>query len=334
MAKDRIEDLLKTWEPRIRDAFLQSVRAMGSRVDVAAVTAMLKAGNIEGAFRAVSPDPTSLRPLAAAIEQAFEAGGVDATDGIKPTRGPLGLRISPIFDVRAPSAEIYIRQRTTDLVRQITEDQRDLIRQTLQPLQSGIDAMMTGETPQKLALDLVGRINKVTGRREGGVLGLTSHQAQWARNYESELSAAIPDADALTRKLRDKRYDRTVAKAIRDGTSIPAATRRAMVDQYRNRALRARADGIASAEALSVLHHSQLEAWDQAIGRGAVTENKVRRFWITAGDDRVRPEHAAIPGMNASGVRLRETFQTPDGPQMYPPIDPGCRCRVRVRVIA
>jgi hypothetical protein len=336
---DRIERLMAEWEPKVRDAFIECFKAIRDAASIRQITALLKAGDIEGAIRAVGMDPAQFRALDLILERMFEAGGIDASSAIKVVRGPLGLRIAPLFDLRAPRVTTWLRDHTTDLIRQITDDQRLLIRQALAPLATGLDPMLTGDTPQKLALDLVGRVSAVTGRREGGLLGLTTQQATWARNYEIELgdveAKAAPDANALTRKLRDKRFDRTVAKAIRDGQPIPEKTREAMVAAYRNRALRYRAETIALNEASTGLHASQIEAWDQAIERGAAVETKVRRFWITAGDDHVRRMHAAVPGMNKDGVRLHGMFETPKGPTMQPgwQFDPGCRCGVRVRIV-
>jgi hypothetical protein len=334
---DRIEKLMADWEPKVRDAVLASFRQIRDRVEIARLKALIKAGDVAGTLQAIGLDPANFRPLSAVLAAMFEAGGLDATAGIKVVRGPLGFRIAPLFDVRAPSADFWIRTHTTDLIRQITEDQRVMVAQAMLPLTSGADPLLTGDTPQKIALDLVGRVSGVTGHREGGLIGLTSQQAEWARRYEIELGGGIvpPDANALTRKLRDKRFDRTVAKAIREGTPIPAKTREAMAAAYRNRTLRYRAETIALNEASTSLHQSQIEAWDQAVGRGAVAADKVKRFWITAGDDHVRPLHRKVPGMNKDGVGLHQEFQTPKGPAMQPGwrFDPGCRCRVRVRVI-
>lgn len=56
-----------------------------------------------------------------------------------------------------------------------------------------------------------------------------------------------------------------------------------------------------------------------------------KRFWKTAGDERVRHHHTEVPGMNAEGVDVGEPFQTPLGPFLYPPLEVNCRCRVVVR---
>ena len=332
---DRIAPLLRTWEPAIRSSFLGAVKGITDEVRLNDLTGMLKALDYEGAVKAVGLAPVKFRPLVVAVESTFEAGGVDATLAIRPTRGPLGLEIRPSFDVTAPAADQWRRERTTGLVRQITEDQRDLIRQAMAPLLSGLDPIVTGQTPQKIALDLVGRVNRLTGRRDGGIIGLTSQQADWARNYGTELAGVPPNPSALTRKLRDRRFDRTVKRAIAEGKEIPASTREAMTRNYKNKALRYRANTIAGNEASTALHESQVEAWEQAIDSGVADENKVRRFWFTAGDDAVRPHHAAVPGLNPSGVGLRAAFNTPIGPALQPgwSFEPGCRCIVRVRVV-
>lgn len=331
---DRIAKLMAQWEPAIRDAVLGAVKSWRDSISLRELTALIKAGDVEGAIRAVGLDRARFRSLSRIIEQAFEAGGEDATAGIRVVRGPLGLRINPLFDVRAPRAQAWLTQHTTDLITQITEDQRALIRQTLAPLRNPLaDPMLTGDTPQKLALDLVGRVSRVSGRREGGYLGLTSQQAEWAANYERQLRELNPEA--LTRKLRDRRFDKTIQKAIREGKPLPADKIEAMVSTYKNKALLYRANVIAENEASTALHTSQAEAWEQAIRRGVVAESQVRRFWLTSADERVRHSHRLIPGMNKEGVGLHQPFQTPKGPTMQPgwSFDPGCRCRVRVRVV-
>jgi hypothetical protein len=329
MRTDRLAKLISDWEPQIAEAFLAAVREITNEVRFSDLVAAIKAGDVEGAIRLVGLDPLQFRALDRAIEQAFEEAGVQTMQGM---RGPLGLRLAPRFDFRAPDAQAWLRSHATELIRQITDDQRVLIRQALAPLRSPLDPMITGDTPQKLALDLVGRVNRATNAREGGILGLTSQQARWAANYAREVANADPAA--LTRLLRDRRYDATIRKAIRTGQPIAKDLQERMVEAYRSRALRRRAETIALNEAGEVLHRAQQEAWDQVIARGVVAETRVRRFWITVGDDRVRPTHAAVPGMNKKGVGLKQPFQTPKGPALNPgwSFDPGCRCRVRIRL--
>lgn len=332
MSADPLKPLIDAAEKLIGGSFLRSVRRWRDQVSLKALTAAIKAGDVDGAVKALGIEAARFRPLDAAITDTFESVGEDITAHAI-TNATVGLRVGPLFDIRAGSAEGWIRQHTTGLVTQITDDQRALVRQALAPLHSGFDPMMTGDSPQKLALDLVGRVNRATGSREGGLIGLTSQQAEWVANYQAELQG-VPSADALSRKLRDQRFDRTIQKAIDQGREIPADTREAIVAAYKNRALRMRATTIARNEADAVSIQAQQEAWSQALDRGIVSQDKLARYWITAGDDRVRPTHRVIPGMNKNGVGFTEPFQTPKGPTMQPgwSFDPGCRCRVRIRV--
>lgn len=330
MALDVIERLIRQLAPDIAEAFLAAIAKLVEAISFRRLVAALEAGDVARAVDLVGLEPARFRPLERSVFVAYETGGVDITAGIDRRRR---ANVQALFNVNEPEAKRWLEGHTTDLIRQITEDQRRLIERELSPLRSGLDPMVTGQTPQKLALDLVGRVNRATGKREGGILGLTSQQAEWARRYEGEL-AGVPDAAALSRTLRDKRFDKAIRRAIAEDRPLDAKTRQGAVEAYRNRALRYRAETIAENEAHTVLHQAQQDAWDQAVGRGVVAASRVRRFWITAGDDRVRPHHAAVPGMNEKGVGLKEPFQTPRGPAMLPGwrFEAGCRCRVRVRI--
>ena len=75
---------------------------------------------------------------------------------------------------------------------------------------------------------------------------------------------------------------------------------------------------------------SKLTGWQIAQAFGALPADQ-RRFWRTAGDERVRHSHAMVPGMNPQGVKLTEPFKTPFGPTITPPLEPGCRCRATIK---
>jgi hypothetical protein len=190
--------------------------------------------------------------------------------------------------------------------------------------------MTAGINPRTVALDLAGRINPATGFREGGLIGLTSTQEGWVRNYARDLDEL--SGNALTRALRDKRFDLTVAKAIREGTPIPADAKAAMIRAYKNRALRFRAEGIARTEAMAALHEAQRHALDQAIASGALRADAITMKWRSARDARVRDTHAELDGQV---VKYGESFQSSLGPIRYPG-DPAataantinCRCTV------
>lgn len=327
---DPLARLLETVPKDIRKAFLEAFEGIKASVDMRQLVAALEVGDIRRALELVSLEPARFRSLERSIFVAYETGGVDITAGIDRRRR---ANVQALFDMADPEAKRWIEGHTTDLIRQISDDQRRLVETALSPMRSGLDPLITGDTPQKLALDLVGRVNPLTKRREGGIIGLTTEQAKWAANYADEL-AGVPDPASLARKLRAPGFDKAIRKAIANNEPLPEKIRQAAIASYRNKALRQRAENIAGNEAHAVLLQAQQDAWDQAIRRGVVEAGAVVRKWVTYGDDRVRQTHAAVPGMNPDGVGLKEPFRTPLGPAMVPgwSFEPGCRCRVLIRV--
>lgn len=324
MAANRWDQLISEWEPRLRKAFLDGVYRVRSQAQIDAIARALERGDVETAIRGVGIDPTSFRNLDKTIGEAFEAGG-EFTARQFPAVRQAGLRTIIQFNIRNAAAERWLREYSGSLIREVVDDQRFMVRQILTA------GMVDGLNPRSVALDLVGRVNPATGRREGGIIGLTSTQAQWVRNYEEELRDPASFGDALTRKLRDKRFDAAVNKAIRTGDPIPAATRDAMVRNYRNRALRYRAETIARTEAMRSLHAAQDEAVRQAIESGSIQASQVQFVWRTARDKRVRDTHWVMDG---DKVRLGESFVTGSGARLRYPADPegpaeetiNCRC--------
>jgi hypothetical protein len=328
---DPIDDLIAKFEPRLREAFLKAISDITNRIAVANIERLLKAGDINGAVEAVGLNPLDFRDLSGGITEAFNEGGRAFEDAIPARRSPFTSSILQFqFDVRNPVAEAWTRDHSAQLVTGIIDDQKAAIRDFL------TTGLMQGRNPTATARDLVGRTNRTTGKREGGIIGLTAGQQQWQERYGAELAANTPEGlrNALTRGLRNKRYDSVIRKAIETGKPIPADMQRAMVAAYRNRSLKYRADVISRNETMRALGASQTETYRQAIASGNVLVEAITRFWQTAGDERVRHAHRLIPGMNKQGRGWEEPFDTPTGPSLHAPHDKdvGCRCRERIRL--
>jgi hypothetical protein len=325
-----LEKLASTWEPKLRDAFLAAVRAVTDRANLTVITRLLENGDIDAAFRALNIDPADFSQFALIHQQAFNSGGAAAADTIPPFLQPAGHSVRVLFNVRNPSAEAWVSQRSLKLITEIVDDQRDMVRDFLQR------GLASGEHPRTVALNLVGRVSATSRVRTGGVIGLHSTQEQWLANYANDLGSTDPVAlrSLLDRGLRDKRFDAAVLKAIREGRGLPSDTQIKMRTAYANKALKWRADNISRTETLRALGAAQIEAYQQAIDKGHLDKTLVRRFWQTAGDERVRPTHRLISGMNKDGRAWDEPFQTPDGPSMHAPHDkdPQCRCKEMVRI--
>lgn len=320
--------LIETWTPKLQKAFLAAVDKIKAGAQVGLIAQLLEKGDLDGAIKAVGLDPVAFRSYDQAISLAYEAGGNAAADGIPGLKQPSGHVLRVLFDIRNPAAEAWLKQHSATAVTAIVNDQRVMIRQALT---AGVAA---GSNPRDVALDLVGRIG-ADGKRAGGTIGLTASQEEWCRRYAAELAGG--DANALTRSLRDARFDKTVRKAIDAGQPIPADLQAKMVAAYRNRALRYRAETIARTEAMTSLHQAQHDAYGQAVAKGQVQSANVRKVWRSAGDGRVRETHRVL---NGESVGLDASFVSPSGARLRFPGDPtapaaeviNCRCTTQYRV--
>jgi hypothetical protein len=324
----KVEALLEEWEPRLREAFLAGIYSIRDAAQIAAIVARLERGDIAGAVDALGIDPARFALLDSAITAAFAAGGHQTANAIPALRLPDGGLVKIVFNIRNLSAERWLRNESSERIREIEEDARAMARDHLTA------GMEQGNNPRSTAIELIGRVDPRTGRREGGMIGLTKRQGKWVRNYQAELEQLNPNA--LQRSLRDARFDKTVTKAIARGEPIPAAKIEDIVRAYKNRALRYRGENIARTESLRALNQSQVEATNQAIERGQVDSSAVTKVWVATKDRRTRDTHRALDGKE---VPHNGRFQTASGPLEYPgdPNGPAsetvnCRCTIRYKI--
>lgn len=327
--KQQLDALIDTFVPDLRSAFYAAIADITDSVIINQLIAAIEAGDVERAFRMLGFSDAAMRPLTAAIERAFELGGITAGRTFpKWLATPSGKAVFR-FDVRNARAEAWLRDKSSTLVGQITESARKNVQVALTV------GMERGDNPRRVALDIVGRINKATGKREGGSIGLSANQELWVQSARTKLENL--DARYLEMELRDKRFDRTVEAAIRDGKPLDRDTVDKLVGRYRDAALKWRGDNIARTEAMQALNASEYEATKQAVDMGAVKQEHVQREWDDAGDGRVRPSHRKLNGQR---VGLDEPFVSPlTNARMMHPGDTSlgaptgevamCRCRVR-----
>lgn len=323
--------LLDRFGPEVADEFVDAIRELKDGAEIGRLIAAIEAGNAEAAVAALGLDPAAFASVAEKLRDTYFAGGT-AAEALMPFR----FR----FNIRNPAAEAWLRDESSTLVTRIVEDQRTAVRQALE------ERMREGANPRTTALDIVGRVNRQTGRREGGILGLSAPQERWVSNARAELSGGPEELTAyLRRKRRDKRFDRTVERAIREETPLPAEAQRKMIAAYERRLLQLRGETIGRTEALTSLHAAKHESFRQAIESGKVSAASVRRIWRSARDTRVRDSHALMDGqlrgfeeafvdkMNAN-ARLRFPGDTSLGAPARTTILCRCTCDYRVDFLA
>ena len=320
-------DLMMAHEPKLAAAFLKGVAELKTVLDHQRFAAAMAAGDVEAALAALNLDDRAYDDLLEAMRATYMEAG-------KATAENLPARLAVVrFGGRNLRAEAWLRERAATFVTRALEDQRVAIREAL------VAGMEAGVGPRALTVRLVGRVSRLSGKREGGILGLTSQQAGFVGSARGELASADPAAlrHYLTRTRRDKRFDRSITKAINEGVAVDPKIAARAIAAYERRLLALRAETVARTEAMTALHAAQLEALEQAVDDGALQANQVRRVWRSAGDRRVRHTHQA---MNGDSVGLREVFTSPSGAALRFPGDPlapvgevvNCRCWCEPRI--
>lgn len=326
--RERITALLDQYAASIRQAFLEAIADITSRLTLSVIVARLEKGDIAGAVEAIGVERGAFNPMLDKIAEAFNAGGTITADNLPVLRDPEGHRVSVRFDVRNLRAESILRQHSAELVTGIVEDQRTTIRDVL------AEGLARGQNPRVTALDIVGRVSRATGTRTGGLVGLSAPQAAAVQNARQRLATGTPEAlrEYLALERRDRRFDKTVLAAIRDEKPIPADMRERMVGRYADRLLQLRGDVLAQNETHHAIFAGKHEAFEQAIEAGKVDASAVTKTWRHFPSDHPRMQHIEMAG---KAVGFNEPFVMPDGTMMAYPHAPGaparhtlgCRCQ-------
>lgn len=330
MAKRKtLIDLLDDLTPTVRQAFLDSIARVTSDVQIAALEDAFRRGDAQAIVDIVRMDAEFFAPLDRAIRDAYEQGGDFVMSDLQRMARAQGARVSSVFGANDPSVTRWLAEQSSRRIVEITADRVSIIQGAL------ADMADAGTSPRTAALNLVGRYDRLTGRRQGGLVGLTSQQAEWADAAYRQLIKGDPAY--FQRKLRDKRFDRTLAKAIREGRGVSPTDARRMVERYRDGLLRMRGETIARTELLGALGASQNEALDQMIRREGLSPDAVKEEWDSAEDGFTRDSHRVMDGQTR---RHGEPFVTGLGNLARYPGDEnlpaedriGCRCRKRLRI--
>jgi Phage Mu protein F like protein len=318
-------------EKLIADAFF---RVVGDIINDTQINEIIKAideNDLERVLRALGVQEAVWEPLTDALSDAYKAAGIKFGEtfprGLRGADGYFNFR----FMMRNPTAERWLAQQSGTLIRSITEDMRSNVREITR------SGMERGLNPRKVALDIVGRLDRETGKRVGGVIGLTEAQQGWVRNYTNKLRSL--DAGALENVLRDKRFDSIVKRAVETGQPLKADQIANLTERYRVSILNYRGASIARSEMLQSQSAAEFDAVRQVRETGAVPDSAIKRAWDATEDARTRPSHRHMEGQV---VGPQEAFTLPNGQKLMYPGDKSlgadaselimCRCRARPQI--
>jgi len=328
MARTDIDTIADQFKPAIKNALLAAFDELRNRNSIAQIAEMYELGGVDAVLGTISDmEGIISQHVLDDLDAALMEGGRTAIQFIPQA----GLVIPTYkFNVFQQSTVDFLNRYRLNLINSISNETRRAIKTTL------IDQAISGANPRQVAIEF------------RNTIGLSTKQEQAVRTYRTALENL--DKNALTRKLRDRRFDSTIERAIKNNTPLSQEQIDRYVNRYRERFIKYRSEVIARTESLRAVSVGQDESIKQMLEQGVLHED-LRQFWIYAKDERTRPTHKLIPAMNngikseklgtnGTGIKLTEMFQTPLGPLRYPRDPNGtaantilCRCRRVFRML-
>jgi hypothetical protein len=337
------EALASKLEPELAKAILDAFVKQQGNADVDAIITALEAGDV-GKVLELLDLPASIAAFEGVTSSLHT--GANAAGAMAAAQVALQVKgVSFAFNSLNPRLITWLQTYSLRLIRQISDGTREGIRQYL------TQGMKDGKNPKAVA------------RQIKGIIGLTDKQAQAVYNYRKELETfhlkrsagswglgnkidqvngtqvLRPGEDGGPldgigqRRLRDFRYDGQLKRALESGKPLKPEQIDKMVAAYQRKYLAYRSRTIARTEAIRTTNMGIQDAWQQALDKGVVKEDLTRKKWIVSADERLCQVCGPIPGLNPpKGIKHQQSFITPDGPQMLPPMHPNCRCTVFYRV--
>lgn len=307
----RADALLRRGEGILAAAFLSMVARVRAAHTLSELTLLIERGQLEVLLSFVDK---AAQEVAQAWAQAYGMTGEETAAFLTSKLGSRQIVVT--FDRVNQVAVSQMRDNQLRILRELTQGQKQAIRDAI------VDGIRRGASP----------IEQARAFRQA--IGLTSYQVQVVENYRRALESGQNVRD---RALRDRRFDRTVERARANGTELSPEQVEAMVQRYRERWLKHRAESIARTEALRAVQMGLQESYRQAIAAGEIDATWLSREWATAGDERVRHSHEAMQGQKRPwGV----PFVSGAGFLLMHPGDPSapiqevaeCRCSLGVRI--
>lgn len=327
-SKERIALFVEQWEPAIRAAFLDAINAIRSSITLRLLVEAMERGDLARALDVLNIEREAFGGLETAIADAWNSGGIATAEDLN-IRDPEGHRVVFRWGVRDPASEAILRNHSASLVTRITAEQIENARIVLSA------GLARGDNPRTTALDLVGRVSRVSGARTGGLIGLSAPHLATVENVRQAMLSGDVDGmrHYLSLKTRDKRFDAAIRKAIEQGRAVPAADVARVTGRLSDKYLKLRGDTIALHETFQALSGSRHQAFVQAIASGKVDARDVTKTWRHTPQEHPRMQHVA---MNGQKVAFYESFVAPDGtliPHPHAEGAPaehtiGCKCRV------
>lgn len=310
--------------PEIQALFLNVIESVVERCVLKDVVEAIENNDVEALYVATGFTPALLNPLLKKIEDVYEkAANIVISEWPKKNQY--------VFNVRNEIAENELKRSSSTLITNLTDELKAVVRFQL------AEGMANGINPRETALNIVGRVNSTTKKREGGIIGLSENQAKWVSSTRKYLETL--DEKYFSLGLRDKRFDSVVRKAIDNQEPLTKDEITKLITAYEKKALKYRGDSIARTETIQAMNRGEYASIRQAIEEGTLKEGQITKWWDDTGDGRTRLTHVnlGIKYSKKNKIPFNEPFVSATGSSLLYPGDTSlgasareviqCRCK-------
>ena len=322
--------------PEVRKLFLEAMAQIVNRAVVEEMAKAIDENDLEALYEASGFTPAVLNGIINKINEVYEdTANITVDSWPKRIQTPFGRKI-PIFNIRNERVEQQLKNYSNEFVTNISDEVKETLRVMLS------DGMSKGANPRDTALNIVGRINPLSKKREGGVIGLSSNQARWSLNARRYLENL--DEKYFELGLRDKRFDSLVRKAIAERRKLTKEDIDRLIVSYNNKALKYRADAIARTETMQSINRGEWAAIEEGIENGYFKSKQIKKWWSDAHDGRTRKTHFQLGKKynRDNAIPYEEAFVTKTGEKLMYPGDKSlgaspreiihCRCKAVYKI--
>lgn len=279
-ALDRARTRISRLQPDVIAAVIVAFRQIASALGEAELVRLIAAGAIDRILTVLLADVVLDRatlPLRLALRQTVEKAFRWNVPYL-PKGGKVNGHVAVMFDTLNPRVVEALSSFENTVVSGLKDGVRESVQQALT---RGL------ETRQS---------NAALARSVRAVVGLSPRQEAAVANFRSMLERG--DRTALSRELRDRRFDATLDRLLgAEGKGLTEAQIEKMTDAYRRQSTAANAETISRAATQSAYKLAQRQSWESAIARGIVPSGIVRKRWLHLdGQENPRPHHEAMQG--------------------------------------
>ena len=307
--------LVNKFDDELKKVFLQAIK----KIKGPQLVRLVERGDLRGALALIEESASILgTKYGDALEESARAASSWLNDKATVVVGARGDGF--VFDNQHVRFVRNLEQNKFRLVTQFTNDQREMLQQTLSR------GAAEGLNP------------RASARQVRQNIGLTDKQATYVDNYRRELEGVGRTKRpgdlhrAQGRTLHDRRFDSTIERAQANQQPLTKAQIDKMVNRYRERYVGYRARVIARTESLRAVHEGTEEMYQQAIESGDLDAGDLTRTWVTAADERVRSSHASLNGEQRAVGQPWGNLRYPGDPTAPAEETVQCRCVLTTRM--